>query len=445
MKSLALALALSFSITRPLLALESSDASTIYDSNPNHLWNRLNQAIFQRTALDGKKFGLDELDILYWTSTGHLLTEPSHQQARTVLDEFINSHGERLISDPLKRALLQRDLWELFDWLVRRESWGKPKGASQEFEPRLVTVIRRLALNTNQIALLPDTYAQADARGIADLPRDLLNTNGDWVSVAANAYSGTIAPVHIGSFDGHSGFSVMLHVPGGRQAALDYLAGLHSFAQLDHTWVYESNRMSWRSTNEPKDVLELNPQIPQFPTNTEWAIVRSMCVIDTEGRIRPTPITESIQVRRYLEIKRVFDVAQDAQEFFEFEMDKRHHAALRAIGRDEKDFNFVHFQGQGRDLFGESLGPDWMRPIREPDSTKLQSAVLSTCFTCHNSRGIFSVLSYTGFDSFFVPLATKLPADMTPAPYTRQTDNAIGWKSGQYNWGLFQGLWRQVD
>lgn len=445
MKSLALALALSFSAAQPLLALESSDASTVYDSDTNHLWNRLNQVLFQRTALDGKKYGLDELDILYWATTSHLLTEPSHQQARTVLDEFINSHGERLISDPLKRTLLQRDLWELFDWLVIQEQeWGESKVVSQELETKLVRVIRRLALDTNQIGSLPDNYAQADARRIADLPHDLFNTNGEWVSVANGLY-GTIAPVHMESFDGHSGFSVMLHVPGGRQAALNYLGKLRSFALFDHTWSYESNRLSWRSTNEPKDNLELNPQTPQFPTNTEWALVRSLCVIDTEGRIRPTPITESIQVRRYDKMKPVYQDSPDGQKFFEFEMDKRHDAALRAIGRDEQDFNFVHFQGQGNDLFGESVDSRWVHPNREPDSTKLQRAVLGTCFTCHNSPGIFSVLSYTGFNVMLAPSPVRQPANLTPALYIHQATAASGWKSGQYNWGLFQGLWRQVD
>lgn len=33
-------------------------------------------------------------------------------------EEFIVTHGERLIDDPLKRAFLQRDLWAVFDHLV---------------------------------------------------------------------------------------------------------------------------------------------------------------------------------------------------------------------------------------------------------------------------------------------------------------------------------------
>ena len=31
--------------------------STIYDPDPRHLWNQLNQTLFERTAPDGKQFG----------------------------------------------------------------------------------------------------------------------------------------------------------------------------------------------------------------------------------------------------------------------------------------------------------------------------------------------------------------------------------------------------
>src|ERR1700682_1102834 len=61
-------------------------------------------------------YGLDELDVPYCQSTEHLLPEPSHSAAVQVLDRFIQAHGERLIQDPFKRCLLQRDLWQLFDW-----------------------------------------------------------------------------------------------------------------------------------------------------------------------------------------------------------------------------------------------------------------------------------------------------------------------------------------
>ena len=93
--------------------------STIYDPDPRHLWNQLNQTLFERTAPDGKQFGLDELDILFWRTTDHLLAGPSREKTLAVLDEFISTKGEGLLHDPLKRAWLQRDLWALFDWSAK--------------------------------------------------------------------------------------------------------------------------------------------------------------------------------------------------------------------------------------------------------------------------------------------------------------------------------------
>lgn len=34
----------------------------IYDADPSHLWNRLHQTLFVRTAIDGATFGRDSLD-----------------------------------------------------------------------------------------------------------------------------------------------------------------------------------------------------------------------------------------------------------------------------------------------------------------------------------------------------------------------------------------------
>jgi hypothetical protein len=438
---------LCFGAAWQLAALETTAPNTIYDSNPKHLWNRLNETLFQRTAQDGKKFGLDELDILYWFRTQTLLTEPTHQQALAVMDEFIHSHGEKLISDPLKRALLQRDLWELFDWSAKR--FWKPEQiqGARELQPRLAKMIRRLALTTNEIAALPDNYAQSVVKGLADLPHELFETNGDWVGVSIRGYNPVqVAPEHLQQFDGHSAFSVMVHMPGGRQAAMDYLESLRRFAQFDHPWMYVSNRMLWVSTNEPRDVLILNTNIPQFATNTEWALARRMCVIDVDGKIQPTPITESIQLRRYCKIEPAFSdpnfwmSTNIVQIFHEFQFDKRHNGLLRSVGKDERGFNFVHFRSQGIDPFErEYRNGSQEGPI---DSDRIQSEVLKTCFECHSSRGIFSVKSYTGDLS---PLPIPKPLDLAPVPFTREAMATIYWKQRQYDWGLLQGLWAQND
>src|SRR5262247_2312887 len=94
----------------------ASTPNAIYDSNPDHLWNRLHRAFYVRTARNGEENGHDELDPLLWDRTKHLLVGPSHQQAIKLLDEFLSVNGAALITDPLKRAMLQRDLWAIFDW-----------------------------------------------------------------------------------------------------------------------------------------------------------------------------------------------------------------------------------------------------------------------------------------------------------------------------------------
>ena len=106
-------------------AAPAPEKMDLYDPDPQHLWNRLHEALFIRTDLDGVQHGFDQLTLLYWAGqapsypgTKHLLIEPAYTQALATLDQFLSTQGERLIRDPLKRALLQHDLWALFDWSV---------------------------------------------------------------------------------------------------------------------------------------------------------------------------------------------------------------------------------------------------------------------------------------------------------------------------------------
>src|SRR4051812_21532584 len=89
------------------IAKGGTDDRTLYDPDPKHLWNRLNETLFVRTGASEERLGSGRLDILYWHNTRHLLEQPSHRQALAVLDEFLNTHGEKLVRDPLPRALLQ--------------------------------------------------------------------------------------------------------------------------------------------------------------------------------------------------------------------------------------------------------------------------------------------------------------------------------------------------
>src|SRR3954466_10381741 len=71
--------------------------SSVYDSNPEHLWNRLHRALWVRTSPDGKEYGHDRLDPYLWRETRHLLEGDSHKQVIALLDEFLSARGESLV------------------------------------------------------------------------------------------------------------------------------------------------------------------------------------------------------------------------------------------------------------------------------------------------------------------------------------------------------------
>jgi hypothetical protein len=75
-----------------------------------------------RQDSQGNKYGEDSLDPMLWQQSSHLLAPPSYGLALRVLDEFLQTHAETLIQYPLKRAMLQSDLWAVFDWSVQEYS-----------------------------------------------------------------------------------------------------------------------------------------------------------------------------------------------------------------------------------------------------------------------------------------------------------------------------------
>jgi hypothetical protein len=178
------------------------------------LWNRIHEHFHVRLAPDGTAYGFDTVDPLLWYETRYLLNGPSHARAIQLLDEFLKTGGERLVRDPLKRAVFQHDLWAIFDWLASSwESRGIPeKAARTALMQRVARAIRRVALTKSQIEALPDTYAAAVASGtFVDrgdrspqgllLPRDLFDASGPWnrsrrnpAGHAANTQASSAAP-----------------------------------------------------------------------------------------------------------------------------------------------------------------------------------------------------------------------------------------------------------
>jgi hypothetical protein len=419
---------------RSSMLLASDKATTsemwrLYDPDPNHVWNRLYRNLYRREGRDSREYGYDELDPLLWWSTKYLLKTPAYQQVTTVLDEFLSAHAEKMIGDPLKRAILQRDLWAIFDWTTTVLNNSQEK---LNLQIKLVQVINRLALSPDQIAALPDTYKQAtSSRAFAVgydpnnreqpfLPPDLFDRKGPWVQLSARGGE-PVALTHVGFFSGRSVFLVFMRFPEGREATLKYLKTLSDFPK---PWLPDPE--------EPRRLLP-NSDLPEFPAGTQLALVREMVLIDSQGNLRPTNIIEDIQFRVHhtipSEIPALLHIdrnkAGDAMDVYEFKLRRSklfasENGGLQSMTKGDTEFPL--FMSQGIDLFEEtSPGFSLERGLR---------VSLRACASCHFRPGVHSMLSRRSDSEILMSWDENY-----------ESGEATGWKGRQYNWGLLQGLW----
>ena len=138
-----------------------------YSSDPNNIWNQVQRMLLVRTATDGSLWGCDEVDPLLWDRTQHVLVGEKYTATVRLLDQFLATHAENQVRDPLKQALFQRNLWAFFNWVAPREWPGMtPRDrremhftARQEISRRVAAMIRAVALSREEIAQLPDNFA----------------------------------------------------------------------------------------------------------------------------------------------------------------------------------------------------------------------------------------------------------------------------------------------
>ncbi len=388
-------------------------APAIFHPDPEHAWNRVYRAVYLRRAADGRYYGQGEIDPLLWPDSRHFLEADSRDQAVRALDDFLARGAQSEIRDPVKRAVLQHDLWAVFDWLASRPP--EEQAALQPLLARLARVLQRLALSREEIEALPDNYAAAVAarqfpeqfhpvdRKLAFLPPGLLDDAGPWVPMASFARSTT--PLHFDFVGGRSLFLVVLRLPGGRAATLAYAEQLRQAGES---------------------------QPPQFPVGTQVALVRRMMVYDTEGRLTPTRLTETVQLRVYRAVRpgerRAVQQAAEDQDFFEFEMNRARLFAgqaggLQPIARDQRRLM----------TFGVSQHMVNKDPFRSSSPEALAgSSVFHSCPICHAGNGINSVLS----------LRSRGTYTSTTAGEASRT----AWLKGQrFDWGLLRGMWLAKD
>jgi hypothetical protein len=412
----------------------------IFHAGSTNTWNRLHRCLLLRKVDNGAEYGDDTLDPLLWDHTKHLLTDDSHQHALDCLDEFLRSHGEQEVHDPLERAIFEHDLWAIFDWSARSNDHPQQRRALQL---RLAEVLRRVALTADQIHALPDTYQLAikSARFSqaydpanpqrAFLPRDLFLPRGPWVCIASRG-GDPVAIAHVTAFSGRSRFMVFLRLPEGRSATLQYLHKL---------WTFPDPLMVPAEHGLPG----LNPLAPQFPPGTMVALVRQMILFDRDGKLESTPLTESVQLRVYRTITPgsravnfINGPASKDQDFFEYQLRRSElfhgkTGGLVAVASDQKEF--LTFLSHGEDPFElAKQNVDFVE--------RYKHVILKSCTSCHADAGIHSVQSRF---RLVKPNEDQLEMEALDPVYGAiywETEDTLAWKQRHYDWGLLNGFWQ---
>jgi hypothetical protein len=417
----------------PRADVSSHAQEQLFDRDTHHPWNRLHRLLYSRTTQEGKVYDQESLEPLFLLGSRFLTEGPSHEQAIALLDEVLKERADAVTKDPLKRAVLQHDLWAVFSTTVsdaqqilrvdqqsgqiiyadRFEDPGdgalpeQQRARRRELQKRLVQVMRRIALTTEEINALPDNLTQAVKAGAypktfdpkdptrAFLPTDLLNTDGSWVAVSNLTRADEeflAAPEHVRFTKGRSVFVVFLRLPDGRRATEAFL-------------------------KEMRD-----GDLPQFPEGTQTALLRRMLLIDNSGTLRESPLTESLEVRVYqkLDLGIPYEYTLRRSDLF-----AGRGGGLHGVGVDET--SYFDFQTRGGDVF------EMPKPLPA-------TAIMQTCHQCHrrldDRGGIHTVITIYGRG-----VNGQRTTGLGPTTLSQEARTTIDWAKKSYTWGLLQGLW----
>jgi hypothetical protein len=434
--------------TTPVTETLSPDRIVTFDADPEHLWNRIHQALWVRHDDQGlAEYGYDVIEPLIWENSTHLSERAGFERALALLDEFNQFDGASLSGGPLKRAIFQHDLWAISDCLANLDRDPKGKRDIREIQTRLYAAIKSLAQDRKKISKLRDNYDDAvrsgefdlefnvDAPYRAYLPADLFDAKGPWVCVRG-ALPGPSGLAHMQAFNGRSPFLVFIRLPGDRSETLRYLRELNQFTAALHR------------TDDINEVRGWERRLPQFPVGTRLALVRKLTVLDTEGHIVVTPIVQTVQVRTYLRTGEYSHNESDSppQATSKFVLRRQRLFSREAGGleliSDARDESVIVADG------GASFISKFYGPAEDYFSEGHQQRLLDYgrgCIECHSCGGgtAASIFSFYPKD-WLEEGGLLLPGDhgLWPARVTEQQRKAILWKMSQPSWRQLEKYWK---
>lgn len=296
-------------------SLKSDSPLPLYDADPQSLVNRLFAAFYIRTSeIPANRGGTpvrrieggDVIDFLAWPGSDYWSSLETCQRLSSVLDECLADPARIRPADPLRRAVLQRDLWAPFDFLVSRNiARDGDKETRQRRDAicrKLAAVIRALTLSELEIESLPDTYALAIKSGnfssdhrfdstVDYLPPGLFTAPSDWLEMDFYQPSDIhediqerFITLHTRNYKGRSYFRLFYRFPGGRPALEEYLKHI------------DAEAIDWKASAQ-RGFIRVRDGVRQIPVGTEVALVQFLITLDSQLRPTPTSIVESVRLR----------------------------------------------------------------------------------------------------------------------------------------------------
>lgn len=279
-----------------LFSLMSLPASGLAkEANPSKELIELSYSMMERQVTGGKPMH-GGLEPLLWSSSRYLLEGPTLTRFVRALDSFNDLSAEKLQAiPPLHRALVQRQLWMIFDW-GHSQHRGPTKPVDQQLQSKVVTAMEKAALSKQQIADLPNPYQttieakrfpthnNAPKPFVPYLPDDLFSETGPWIALDPTPEGATSPEIHGHDQDWRTSFTILVALPGGREKTKGYLQKLQQFNPP-----FDPGRGGGR----------IHPDTPPFPQGTRWALVRRALFISKDREIVSSPLIESVQLRTF--------------------------------------------------------------------------------------------------------------------------------------------------
>jgi hypothetical protein len=378
-------------------------------------YDELYDVIMVRKDSDGNAYGTNEVGPLIYGRSKFPFDNETFPKLTAALERFNALSQEKIESyGTVKRALLQRHLWAVFDATIPRPDY-KPRtimANRRSAQKTLATLIRRVALTKDEILVLPDTRAATIKSGSFPqqhdptdrfkpfLPADLYAKDSSWVCLGKVDQYNTN---HARMARWRSAFIQFVRLPGEREASVEYIKKLNA-----------------------REV---------FPVGTQFALIDQAFLISDRGELVLSPFINSIQLRAYLNVTltELEALPNATQCVAEFVMQPRQLmqgiAVMKAVGPGDRRYKTLNVSGGRVDPFEDHGGGaiQRMRPR------------LHQCINCHGrSRpGVRSLGDFRHGDR----IADRLTFEAGSPVKIAQGVAVI--KRKNETWKKLQELWRK--